>query len=43
MLFNFALDYAISEVRVNQNGLKLNGTHQVYANDVNIVGGRVIL
>jgi len=31
------------EVRVNQEGLKLNGSHQilVYADDVNILGGSV--
>ena len=42
-LFNFALDYAIRRVQVIQDGLKLNGTHQllVYADDVNILGGRV--
>ena len=43
MLFNFTLEYTIRRVQVNQNGLKLNGTHQllVYANDVNILGGSV--
>jgi hypothetical protein len=42
LLFNFALEYAIRMVEVNQNGLKLNGTHQllVYVH-VNILGGRV--
>ena len=43
LLFNFALDYAIRRVQVNQNGQKLNGTHQLlaYADDVNILGGSV--
>jgi hypothetical protein len=30
MPFNYALDYAIRMVRVNQDGLKLNGTHQLW-------------
>ena len=43
MLFNFALEYAIRRVQVNQDGLKLNGTHQflAYADDVNTLGGSV--
>jgi hypothetical protein len=42
-LFNLALEHAIRSAQVNQNGLKLNGTHQllVYANDDGILGGSV--
>jgi len=43
MLFNFALEYAIRRVQVNQDGLKLNSTHQIlaYADDINILGGGI--
>jgi hypothetical protein len=42
-IFNFSLEYAIKRVQVNQDGLKLNGTHQLltYADGVNILGGSV--
>jgi hypothetical protein len=35
--------YVFRSVQVNQDGFKLNGTHQllVYADDVNILGGSV--
>jgi len=43
MLYNFGLEYAIRRVQVNQDGLKLNGTHQIlaYTDDVNILGGSI--
>jgi hypothetical protein len=43
LFFNFALDYAIWRVQVNQDGLKLNCTHQflVYVADIIILSGRV--
>ena len=43
LLFNFALEYATRRAQVNQDGLKLNSTHQLmaYADDLNILGGSV--
>jgi len=42
-LFNFALEYVIRMVQINQDAMKLNGTHHllVYADDVNILVGSV--
>jgi hypothetical protein len=41
LIFNFGLEYAIGTVQVNQEVLKLNGTHQllVYADVFNVLGG----
>ena len=43
LLFNLILEYAIRRVQANQDGLKLNGTHQLlaYADDVNILDGSI--
>jgi hypothetical protein len=43
LLFNFALEFVIKRVQVNQDDLKLYGMHQLlaYADDVNILGGNV--
>jgi hypothetical protein len=43
LFLNFALEYTIRRVQTNQDGLKLNGTHQllVYADEVHILGGNI--
>jgi hypothetical protein len=44
MLYNFASEYAIRRVQVSQDGLKLNGTHELlaYADDVNLLEGSIL-
>jgi hypothetical protein len=43
LLFNFALDYAITKVKEHQVSLELNGTHHllVYADDINLFGNSI--
>jgi hypothetical protein len=41
LIVSFVLEHAIRRIQANQEGFKLNGTHQrlVYADNVNILGG----
>jgi hypothetical protein len=43
LLFNSSLEHAIRKIQVNQEGLKLSGTHQLpfYNNDVNLLGENI--
>ena len=43
MLSNFTLEYAVNRIQVNQEGLILNGAHQlvVYAHHALILGGSI--
>jgi len=41
LIFNFAAEYAIWKVKVNQDGLKLNVTYQLLVHAANVLGGSV--
>jgi hypothetical protein len=43
LFFNFALGWAIRRVQLNQDGLKLNNTHQLlaYADNVSMLGASI--
>jgi hypothetical protein len=45
LFFKFASEHVIWRVQVNQDGLKVNGTHQLlyYVDYINILGRSVIL
>jgi len=44
LFFNFALEYVIGRVQVNQDSSKLHATYQFlfYGEDINILGGSVL-
>ena len=41
LFFNFASEYAIRRVQVNQDGLQLNGTHQLFVYTGDIIWCRI--
>ena len=43
LLFNFAREYAIRKVQETRLGLDMNGTHQAYSDDVNLIGDITII
>ena len=45
LLVNFAFEYTVRMVQVNQDGWKRNGTQKllVYVDDINTLGGTYIL
>jgi hypothetical protein len=45
LLLSFVLEYSLSRVQVNQDGLKLNGAHQllINADDVILSGGSICI